>query len=204
MGDALFPPLLFILVNLTFGIWPATGAALGLALLLAARRLARHQRLRYALAGVGGVLIAALAAIALSRSEGYFLPGIVSGAFTSAACLVSLLIRRPLVAWTSFLARRWPLDWYWHPRVRPAYSEVTMAWFVFFSGRLAVQFVLFQQGATIALGTANVVLGWPAMVLLLAASYMYGLWRLRRLGGPSIQEFREGLPPPWTGQRRGF
>ena len=153
---------------------------------------------------MAGVSIAALLAIGLSRGEGFFLPGMASGAAISTACLLSVVARRPLVAWTSFLARRWPLNWYWHPRVRPAYAEVTLAWSVFFAGRLVIQFALFRRGATLALGTVNLILGWPAIVLVLAASYVYGIWRLHRLGGPSVKEFNEGLPPPWTGQRRGF
>jgi len=202
--DALGPPLLFVLVNLAFGIWPAIGSAIGLALLTSILRLTRRKPLRFALAGLAGVSIAALLAIGLSRGEGFFLPGMASGAALSAACLLSVVSRRPLVAWTSFLARRWPLNWYWHPRVRPAYSEVTLAWSVFFAGRLVIQFVLFQRGETLALGALNLILGWPAIVLVLAASYVYGIWRLRRLGGPSVKEFNEGLPPPWTSQRRGF
>ena len=202
--DALGPPLLFVLANLAFGIWPAIGSAIGLALITLILRIDRRQSLRFAWLGLVAVSVAALLAFGLSREEGFFLPGMASGAVLSASCLLSVVVRRPLVAWTSFLARRWPLNWYWHPRVRPAYSEVTMAWFFFFAGRLVIQFVLFQRDATLALGTLNLILGWPAIVLVLAASYVYGIWRLRRLGGPSVQEFREGRPPPWASQKRGF
>ena len=31
-----------------------------------------------------------------------------------------------------------------------------------------------------------------------------GLWRLGNLGGPSVEEFKNGAPPPWQGQQRGF
>jgi hypothetical protein len=80
----------------------------------------------------------------LGRSEGYFLPAIVNGGLTVALALVSLIIRKPMVAWTSYLARRWPLDWYWHERVRPAYTEVTVVWALFFALRLFWQVTLFQ------------------------------------------------------------
>jgi len=39
---------------------------------------------------------------------------------------------------------------------------------------------------------------------LLVISYLYGTWRLRHLKGPSVEEFKAGAEPPWTGQRRGF
>jgi hypothetical protein len=117
---------------------------------------------------------------------------------------VSVIAGRPLVAWTSYVARRWPLDWYWHPKVRPAYNEVTLAWTVFFAIRLGLQWSLFQEQAAGLLGIIQVVTGWPATIALLVISYLYGTWRLRNLKGPSVEEFRAGAEPPWTGQRRGF
>ena len=179
-------------------------ASLGPAVLIAALRLWRGQSLLYALAGIGSVGLAIFIVWLLGRSEGYFLPNLVSGGMTLALSLVSLLIRRPFVAWTSFIARRWPLDWYWHPRVRPAYSEVTLAWTVFFAVRLFWQVSLFQAQATSQLAIINALLGWPALIILLIFSYLYGTWRLGNLNGPSIEEFRKQVPPPWEGQKRGF
>ena len=203
-GDAIGPPAAFLLIHLCCDVWPAIWGAVGLGVLIAMVRLIRRHTLRYALGGLAGVTIASLAAVVLDRGEGFFLPGMVSGSVTSAVCLVSVIVRRPLVAWTSFVARRWPLAWYWHPRVRPAYSEVTLAWFAFFAGRLLLQVLLYRSGATDILAVVNLALGWPALIVLLAASYVYGLWRLRSLGGPSVEEFRTGTPPPWEGQRKGF
>ena len=203
-GDALVPPLVFVLINLAFGIWPAIAAALGVALLTTVIRLIRKQTFRYALGGLGGAVAASLLAIGLSRGEGYFLPGMIRGGGMALLCLFSVLVRRPLVAWTSFIARRWPMGWYWHPKVRPAYSEVTLLWFLFFGGRFVLQYLLFQRGATLALSSTSLVLGWPAIALLLIGTYLYGIWRLRHLGGPSVQEYRDDLPPPWEGQAKGF
>jgi hypothetical protein len=117
---------------------------------------------------------------------------------------VTVIIKRPLVAWTSFLARRWPLPWYWHDQVRPAYSEVTFVWGLFFGLRLLFQYQLFQQEATQALGLTQLITGWPATLVLLMVSYLYGIWRLQNLSGPSVEEFKIGSPPPWEGQKRGF
>jgi hypothetical protein len=109
-----------------------------------------------------------------------------------------------MVAWTSMLVRRWPAKWYWHARVRPAYTEVTWVWLGFFAGRAALQWNLAAQGEVAALAGVKVIGGWPALIVLLVATYVYGTARLRRLGGPSVEEFRAGAVPPWTGQRRGF
>ncbi len=202
--DAILPPVIFLLINSLFGLQIAMWASLGPALLIAALRLWRGQSLLYALAGIGSVGLAILIVWLLGRAEGYFLPNLVSGGMTFALALISLLIRRPLVAWTSFIARRWPLEWYWHPRVRPAYSEVTLVWTIFFAARLFWQVTLFQAQAASQLAFVNVLLGWPALIVLLVLSYLYGTWRLGNLKGPSVEEFREQVPPPWQGQKRGF
>lgn len=202
--DAILPPVIFLLINGMFGFQAAMWASLGPALLIATLRLWRGQSLLYALAGIGSVGLAILIVWLLGRAEGYFLPNLVSGGMTFALSLVSLLIRRPLVAWTSFIARRWPQEWYWHPRVRPAYSEVTLAWTVFFAARLFWQVSLFQAQAASQLAFVNALLGWPALIILLVFSYLYGTWRLGNLKGPSVEEFRAQASPPWQGQKRGF
>jgi hypothetical protein len=202
--DAVLPPIMFLLVNGVFGFQAAMWASLGPAVLIFALRLRRGQSMLYALAGIGTVGLTIVIVWLLGRSEGYFLPSLVSGGMTLALALVSLLIRRPFVAWTSFLARRWPLDWYWHPRVRPAYSEVTLAWTIFFAVRLLWQVTLFQAQAASQLAFVNFMLGWPALIILLVLSYLYGTWRLGKLNGPSVEEFRTQVPPPWEGQKRGF
>lgn len=202
--DSILPPIAFVIVNAALGLSHAVWSSLAVALFITAFRLLRRQPLRYAFGGLGGVALAGLIAWQLGRAEGYFLPGFVTGILTVVACVVSVLLGRPLVAWTSFVARRWPLDWYWHPRVRPAYNEVTCFWAVFFVFRLLFQLSLFQRASAGLLAAVNLLTGWPATVILLVVSYLYGTWRLRNLRGPGIQEFKAGAAPPWEGQRQGF
>ena len=202
--DTLLPPLFFVFLNIIWGVQIAIWASLAVAVVVAVYRLFRRQSLLYALGGAGGVALAAAVAYLLGRAEGFFLPTLISGAATLLLCLVSVLVGRPVVAFTSFVTRRWPLNWYWHPQVRPAYSEVTWMWVVFFGLRLLLQFNLFQQEAASLLGIVQFLTGWPATIILLIASYLYGTWRLGRLGGPSVDEFKSGAEPPWEGQQRGF
>jgi hypothetical protein len=202
--DTILPPILFLLLNGLAGFTAAMIGALGLAVLIAILRLRRGQSLLYALAGMGSIGLAIALALLLGRSEGFFLPGIVNGGLTIALALTSLIIRKPMVAWTSYLARRWPLDWYWHEKVRPAYTEVTLAWIVFFVLSLFWQVTLFQGNNVSQLALVNALTGWPATIVLLIVSYLYGTWRLTQLRGPSVEEFRDDAPAPWQGQRRGF
>jgi hypothetical protein len=202
--DSFFPLLVFLITNPISGLNYAIWGSLVVAGLLAVYRIFQRESLVYSLGGLGGVLLATVF-VKLSGSEaGFFLPGFISGAVTVVLCVVSVAINRPLVAWTSFVTRRWPLDWYWHPKVLPAYNEVTIMWAVAFSARLALEFWFFQRGALSALGVTRVFLGWPYTVILLIASYLYGLWRLGHLKGPGIDEFKTGAQPPWEGQKRGF
>lgn len=202
--DAILPPIIFLVINGLLSFQAAMWSALILSVIIAITRIVRKQSLVYALAGVGSVAVAIGIAWFLGKSEGFFLPGLISGSMTLLLTIVSLIIRRPMVAWTSYLARRWPLDWYWHPQVRPAYSEVTFAWALFFVARLLLQFSLFESKDVNSLALTNFVTGWPATILLLIFSYLYGSWRLAHLRGPSVDEFRNDTPAPWKSQTRGF
>lgn len=202
--DVILPPLLFLLVNGLAGFQAAMWSALALSVVIATLRIARKQSLTYALAGVGSVAVAIAIVWVLGKSQGFFLPGLVSGSMTLILIFVSLVFRRPLVAWTSFIARRWTLEWYWHPQVRPAYSETTLAWGIFFAARLVLQYSVYQSEDVTLLALTNFITGWPFTILLLVLTYLYGTWRLAQLRGPSVEEFKNNTPPPWQGQRRGF
>jgi hypothetical protein len=203
-ADSLIPPVIFLILNALAGFEAALLGSLGIALLIAIYRLIKRQRVRYVLGGVAGVALAGLVARLVGGAEGYFLPGIVTSLVTTILCFTSIAFKKPLAAWTSSITRRWPRDWYWHPRVRPAYSEVTLAWGIFFASRTLLQFLLFQEQQTSTLGLVQLLTGWPALLIILVLSYLYGLWRLQNLQGPSVEEFLSGSEPPWEGQKRGF
>jgi hypothetical protein len=202
--DAVLPPQVFLAVGALAGAQTAMMAALTTAGGFVLVRGLRRQPVTLALLGLVGSAAALLASLLLRRSEVFFLPDLVTQSALAAACLVSVAVRRPLVAWTSHLVRRWPRAWFWHPRVLPAYQEVTLAWVGFFLLQALYQWTLLQQQQVAWLATASIVNGLPATVVLLVLTNLYGTWRLARLVGPSIEEYEAGTPPPWTGQRRGF
>lgn len=202
--DAVVPPLVFVTVNAFGGLQPAIYAGGGVAVVLVAARLLRRRPLRYALSGVVGTALALWLTARSGRAESYFLPGIVSGTVVTMATLASIAARRPLVAWTSWVTRGWPIEWYWHPRVRPAYTLTSWLWAAFFGVRTGVQAWLFSRGDVTTLGIVRVVTGWPGLLTLLVATYLVGRSRLAALAGPSVEEFTAAKPPPWQGQQRGF
>lgn len=202
--DSVLPPLLFLLVNALLGFQAAMWVALGSGAVITLARVTRKQKLWYALGGIGAALLAIGLRYFLNSTTAFFLPTLVNGGLTTLILLASILFKRPAVAFTSHLTRRWPLQWYWHARVRPAYSEVTAVWAVFSGLKLLIQLVLYNRGDDSGLALFNVISGWPALILLLIFSYVYGLQRLHRMRGPSVEEFNQKVPPPWQGQMRGF
>lgn len=202
--DLALPPLVFLILARWLGFPAAIGGALLLGCAALLWRLFRRQPWLPALGGVMGTLLAGGLVFILGGAENFFLPGILTGLGTAILAAASALVRRPLVAWTSYITRRWPLDWYWRPDVRPAYSETTWLWAVFFALRAGLQLILYRRSAPELLAALNLIGGWPGILVLLVITYLYGTWRLRRLGGPSVEEFQSEASPPYTSQQRGF
>ncbi len=202
--DALLPPLVFVISNGLFRLEIAVLTALGLAIVLTGVRILKGQSWYYALGGLLGVGLAAGLALITRDAASYFIPTIIGSALVFLAMLISSLVGKPLAAWLSHLTRGWPLDWFWRDDVKPAYQVVTWVWALLIAMRLGIQILLLQRGDAAILGWANVLLGWPVTIAVLVLSYIYGIWRLRQLGGPGVHEFREEKEPPWEGQTRGF
>lgn len=204
IADGVVPPLLFVLANALWGVTIATAVGIGCAVMIAGWRLVRGRRIRFALAGLLGTALAATLALRSGSAGDFFLPGIISSSATAVVILVTIGARKPFVAWTSWLTRRWPLGWYWHPNVRPAYTRTSWIWAGFFVLRASVQWRFYLAGDIAALGVARVVLGWPALLVLLVSTYVLGRRRLTQLRGPSVEEYQTGSNRPWEGQTRGF
>ncbi len=203
-ADAIVAPLVFVTAYAIAGLTAGAIVAVTSGVAVTIVRLLRRSTVRFALAGLGGTAAAAGFAVWSGSAEAFFVPGIVSGALTAFIALISIMVGKPMVAWTSMLVRRWPAGWYWHPRVRPAYTEITWLWLAFFAGRSLLQWNLASRSELEALAGVRLIGGWPALIVLLIVTYAYGVARLQRLGGPSVEEFRTAAPQPWTGQQRGF
>ncbi len=202
--DALLPPLIFVLINGISGLDIAIIMSMGLALMLGVIRLIRKQAWQYALGGLLGVGFASGLAYLTGNAANFFIPAVLSSGFLSLLALTSLLLGKPLAAWGSHLSRGWPLGWFWRYDVIPAYREVTWLWTAFLLVRLSIQILILQRGNVAQLAWASTVLGWPVTLPVLILSYVYGIWRLRQLGGPGVEEYLQGKNPPWQGQVRGF
>lgn len=202
--DALLPPLVYAVSNSIFGLLPAIILAITTALFNYIRRVIKKENWKYSLAGLLGVIFASSLAYLSNNASSYFIPALSSSTLFLLAALITLLIGKPLAAWASHLSRGWPLEWFWRDDIKPAYREVTIFWALYFALRLTIQINLFFSEAVLNLAWVNIILGWPAISVVLVISYIYGVWRLNNLGGPGVDEFKEGKKPPWDGQNRGF
>jgi len=202
--DSFLPPLLFLVINALFGFQQALWASLGIGIVITVLRLFRRQKIAFALGGLGAALFAIGLRYFLNSSKAFFLPTLINDGLIMLALLLSILVNRPAVAFTSAITRRWPLNWYWHERIKPAYTEVTFIWVAYYALKLLILYIVYRQGNLYRLAIINFFSGWPALILLLIISYIYGQKRLQKLKGPSVQEFIQNIPPPWQGQQRGF
>lgn len=202
--DALLPSLLFVFLQSPLGLNTSALVAVLSSFLLTGYRIVRKQKSFYALLGVLGVLFAAGYAAFSGSAENYYLPKLFNGTLLVLVSFGSILFGRPLAALLSHLSRGWPMGWFLRKDVKPAYREVTFIWSVLLLMRLLVQWNLYRGGDLNRLFFINFLMGTPATIVILVLSYGYGIYRLKKLAGPSVDEYLENAPGPWKGQKKGF
>lgn len=202
--DALLPGLMYAILVQFFSIAIAVTASILLAFTLILYRYKQGSKKRYAF---GGVILVALTggyAILTQNAKSYFLITTLSSGVLPLVTLFSLFLPLPIAAILSHLSRGWPTEWYKRKDVRPAYFEVSAIWLCLLFIRFIIKLTLYLSATPLIIALSGIILGWPLNVLVLIASYLYGLFRLNALKGPSVMEFKEKKPQPWQGQRRGF
>ena len=202
--DAIIPPLIFVIINGYLGLSIAIIVSLVIALIFFIYRVVSKQSFSYALFGLVGILLAGGFAFVANNATNFFLPDIITNGFILVLSIGSLIINKPIAAYLSHLTRGWTLTWFWRKDILPAYREVTYLWTAFFLVRTIIQVVLFIGNDVNALLWTSTIMGLPATFLILTISYVYGIWRLKQLGGPGIDEFDAKKQPPYRGQNRGF
>lgn len=171
MAVAAVPTVVFVVVNALAALQTAVIAAVLSSLILAGVRLARRQSPQQALSGLFGVLVAAVIAARTGQARGYFLFGIWTSFAYGAACLATVLARRPAAGllW-EFLDPTPPADgqpaaWYRRRVLLMAYTLATLAATVVFTARGLVQLTLFRRNDTGWLAVARIAMGYPLTLL---------------------------------------
>ena len=70
--------------------------------------------------------------------------------------------------------------------------------------RTLIQLTLYSQNDVSQLGWAKTLMDLPITIIVLVLSYIYGIWRLKTLKGPGIDEYIANKVAPYRGQNRGF
>jgi hypothetical protein len=153
-------------------LYPALGAAVVTALVLAILRLVQRQSIRYVATAVVPTAIAAVIALRTGRAEDVFLPGVLYNGALALLSLFTIAIRRPLVGLVLGAAVGDPTGWARDRGLVRMTTKLTLVLAVPYLLRFAIQLPLFLAGQVVLLGIAKVVLGWP---LLIAALGVIGL-----------------------------
>lgn len=202
--DALIPPIIYVLINNLVGLKAAAIGALSIAIIVAIFRLLKKESILYALGGIVGVVFASGFALISDNAANYFLPKILGSGGLLLLLIISLVAGKPAAAILSHLSRGWQFDWFLREDIKPAYREVTIGWTLLVFIRLILQIIYYQRGDLSELGWISILLGFPATLTVMILTLVYGIWRLKKLGGPGIHEFEAGKNPPWEGQKKGF
>jgi uncharacterized protein DUF3159 len=149
-------------------LYPALGAAVATAVILAVVRLLQRQSIRYVATAVVPTAIAAIIALRTGRAEDVFLPGILYNGGLALLSLFTISIRRPLVGFVIGAAVGDPTGWAQDRGLVRMTSKLTLVLAVPYLLRFAIQLPLFLAGRVVLLGVAKVILGWPLLIAALA------------------------------------
>ena len=146
-------------------------AALGTAAILALLRLVRRQTLQQVFSGLLGIAIAAFFARRTGNADNFFLPGILTNAAYAAACLISIVAKRPLLGYVVEAMRGNDMSWVKDKKKHKLFSTITWFWTLTFGIRVAIMLPLYFLGQTAALGTLKILLGYPLFALSILVTY---------------------------------
>ncbi|MBD0020881.1 DUF3159 domain-containing protein [Gordonia pseudamarae] len=159
------PVAVFVPANAVGGLGWAIGTALAAAAVVFAVRLIRREGLTPAVSGLLGVVVCAFIAHRVGEAKGYFLFGIWSMLIYAAACVVSILVRWPLIGVAWHLVTGEGMGWRRQPAVLRAYDLATACWGIVFGARYLTQSALYDNDRTGWLAVARIGMGWPLTAL---------------------------------------
>ena len=193
--------MVFVVVYLVSGshLGAALVAALLTAAVLAAARLVRREKPVRVVGGLAGVAIAAVVAARTGNAADYFLPSLLANIASALIWAASILARWPLLGVIVGFAIGQKTAWRQDPDLVRAYGRASWIWAGSFLVRAGVNTPLYLTDNVLGLGISRVLLGWPMVLLVIAASW----WTIRRslpADHPGIMHPRvhreDEVPPP--------
>ncbi|MFF0494018.1 DUF3159 domain-containing protein [Nocardia sp. NPDC004068] len=167
-------PALGFLVG--YAVWNAkigVVVALVLAVLLAGLRTWRGESAKVVMVSVAAVIVFSLFVGITGEGRGFYLPDLLVCAAGAVLFGGTVLIGRPLSQW---VCRRIGLEPAEHadPAARRAlHRRVSLAWFAFWAAHLLILVPLYVANEVVLLGSVALVLGKPALVVMLAVTWLW-------------------------------
>lgn len=172
------PSVLFA-ITYAFGgrqLSTALAVAVGAAAALAVARLIRREKPVRVVGGLLAVGVAALVAARTGSAADYFLPSLLANAVSALAWALSIMVGWPLLGVVLGFALKQGTSWREDPDVVRAYGRASWIWAASFVVRAGVQLPLWLSDNVAGLGIARLLLGWPMVLGVIAASW----WLIRR------------------------
>jgi len=172
MLDSGVPSLVFLIAYLVtdHNLGLSIKLALGTGLLLALERLVRRKSLQQVLSGGVGLAVSAYITHKSGKAENFFLPGILWNLGYFVVCVVSFLVKRPVIGFMIAGLKGQDMSWVRDEKLQRTYSTLTLLWVAVFGIRVGIMLPLYLAGAVTALGTIKLILGWPLYLLAIYAS----------------------------------
>lgn len=174
--ESALPVLVFVIVFLmTSNLWVTAAAASAIALIFFGVRILSRQPVTQALSGLMGVAIGVVWALASGREENYFAVGLVNAALFFTVLVLSLVLKKPLMALGCGVVWQLPSGWMKEAAHRPLYRRcvhLTWLWAALFLVRFIVQLPLWWFAMLEALAAAKLVLGIPLFAIVVWVTWM--------------------------------
>ncbi|WP_330249372.1 DUF3159 domain-containing protein [Nocardia sp. NBC_00565] len=171
--DGAAPAIGFLLGYSVAGAEIGVFIAILIAVALAAIRLIQGDTVRVVAISVLVILVLSLFVEITGEGRGFYLPEVALCVVMTVLFGATLLIGKPLSYTVSRRIRLEPAD-----PADPAarlrlHRRITLAWFVFWPVHVVVMLPLYLADKVVILGTVALILGKPALVVMLAATWLW-------------------------------
>ncbi len=176
--ESALPSVVFVTAYLLSGsdLTAGLAAALATAAVLAALRIARREKPVRVVGGLVAVAVAALVAARTGNAADYFLPSLLANVASALIWAFSILAGWPLLGVILGFALGQKTGWRADPDLVRAYGLASWIWAASFVVRAGINAPLYLTDNLVGLGIARVLLGWPMVLAVIAASW----WTIRR------------------------
>lgn len=202
--DAMIPPLIFMILNTQVRLEFSIGISTFTAFAFLFYRAYKKQTILYTFVGTILLVIASLLSLVSQNASNFYIPNILTHGLILLFSIGSLFIQKPLSIYVSHLSRGWPLKWYFRQDIYPAYYIVTVMWVFLFLLSVTFQVISYLYLDFSVMAYVSNLFSLPFTIFTLVITYVVGIYVLKKLKGPSIQEYNQGKEGPYIGQVKGF